>query len=126
MPLRGEQPGWHEPDTPAGGGFDRRSGFLRVCGSGSREYYLSVAARPWYAVHPVSSPPKARAISPRGVARSLDVAYPTTYYNGATDADAATPIPIKGGDQFASRYPPQSCPSTSFSNSCSQRRAARL
>jgi hypothetical protein len=62
------------------------------------KYYVSVTAKPWYAVHPATT-------SPTGVARanqvpaSLDVAYPTTYYNGATDADSATPIEVKGGDR---------------------------
>jgi hypothetical protein len=63
-------------------------------------YFLSVAARPWYAVHPVSSSAEGTGNSPAGVARSLDVAYSTTYNNGATDADGATPISIKGGDHL--------------------------
>ena len=32
--------------------------------------------------------------------QNLDVAYPTTFYPGVTDQDAATPIPIKGGDRL--------------------------
>ena len=63
-------------------------------------YFVSVAAKPWYAVHPiVSSPDGTRNVTP-GVAPALDVAYPTTYYNGATDADGAAPIRIKGGDHL--------------------------
>lgn len=63
-------------------------------------YFVSVAAKPWYAVHPVvSSADGARNAAP-GVAPSLDVAYPTIYYNGATDASDATAIPIKGGDHL--------------------------
>jgi len=34
------------------------------------------------------------------VARALDVAYPTTYFNGATDAAAATPVRVAGGDRL--------------------------
>jgi hypothetical protein len=30
---------------------------------------------------------------------SLDVVYPSTFYNGATDSDPATPITLKGGEQ---------------------------
>ena len=64
-------------------------------------YYLAVTANPWYAVHPVAQP------QPRGspfgfvdsVDPSLDVAYPTTYYPGATDPSAAAPIVIHGGDE---------------------------
>ena len=61
-------------------------------------YYLSVAARPWYAVHPSSTYVDGVGNVPPGVARLLDVAYPKTFYNGATDSDAATPIAISGGD----------------------------
>jgi hypothetical protein len=32
------------------------------------------------------------------VDRSLDVVYPTTFYAGATEAEDATPIPVRGGD----------------------------
>jgi hypothetical protein len=63
-------------------------------------YFVSVAAKPWYAVHPASSSAEGPGNPSPGVARSLDVAYPTTYYNGATDADGATPIPVKGGDRL--------------------------
>jgi hypothetical protein len=31
---------------------------------------------------------------------SLDVAYPITYYGDATEADDATPIPVRGGDRL--------------------------
>jgi hypothetical protein len=60
-------------------------------------YFVSVNAKPWYAVHPVSSQSGTGALS-SGVDRSLDVAYPITYYGDATEADDATPIPIRGGD----------------------------
>jgi len=63
-------------------------------------YFVSVTARPWYAVHPVSAASDGTGNSPASVPPSLDVAYPTTYYNGATDADAATPIQVKGGDHL--------------------------
>ncbi len=61
-------------------------------------YYVSVAAKPWYAVHPSSTYVQGVGNVPPGVARSLDVAYPTTFYDGATDSGGATPIAIRGGD----------------------------
>src|SRR5256884_1393749 len=39
-------------------------------------YFVSVAANPWYAVHPVSSSADGTANPPPGVAPSLDVATP--------------------------------------------------
>jgi hypothetical protein len=75
---------------------DRGSYEFRALSPG--KYFLSVSAQPWYAVHPISSHAEGPDNSPLVVDRSLDVAYPTTYYNGATDPDAATPIPVRGGD----------------------------
>jgi hypothetical protein len=63
------------------------------------KYYISATAIPWYAIHP-----KTALDAPNGpasqVSPALDVAYATTYYNGATDADSATPIEVKGGDRL--------------------------
>jgi protocatechuate 3,4-dioxygenase beta subunit len=60
-------------------------------------YFISVSAAPWYAVHPTTL-----ALNPAsnasGLNRSLDVAYPITYYADATNYEEATPIPIRGGD----------------------------
>ena len=86
--------------TPADGGSTDDQGSYEFAALAPGNYYLSVAARPWYAVHPVSSPAEGPGNSSPDVARSLDVAYPTTYYNGSIDADAATPISIKGGDHL--------------------------
>jgi hypothetical protein len=66
---------------------------------GPGNYFVSVAAKPWYAVHPTSSRLEGANNSSTGVARALDVAYPTTYFNGATDAENATPIHVVGGDR---------------------------
>jgi hypothetical protein len=66
-------------------------------------YFLSATAKPWYAVHPVSnSPGSRRASEPDATSfdRSLDVAYPLTYYPDVTDADSAMPIPIRGGERL--------------------------
>src|SRR5215470_3060529 len=60
-------------------------------------YFISVEAKPWYAVHPASVTPDGtanRAVVPP----SLDVSYPTTYYNGVTEADSAASIPVKAAD----------------------------
>jgi hypothetical protein len=60
-------------------------------------YFLSAQATPWYAVHPPASSGGPEKIA---VARSLDVAYPVTYYTDVTDSDSATPIPVKGGERL--------------------------
>ena len=62
-------------------------------------YFLSASAKPWYAVHPASSG-QGREGQPAVVDPSLDVVYPTTYYAGATEAEDATPIPVRGGDRI--------------------------
>ena len=56
-------------------------------------YFISAEASPWYAVHPGAG----RSGDSARVSPELDVAYPTTYYGGATDSESATPIEIKGG-----------------------------
>jgi uncharacterized surface anchored protein len=62
-------------------------------------YFLSVSAKPWYAVHPRSTPQAEGANYVTAVDAGLDVAYPTTFYNGATESDGATPISLKGGER---------------------------
>lgn len=75
-------------------------------------YFLSASAKPWYAVHPPSESTGSRSgrsknanaesdqdEAPPAVDRSLDVAYPVTYYPDVTDADDALPIPIRGGER---------------------------
>jgi hypothetical protein len=68
-------------------------------------YFLAVHAQPWYAVHPsvpadhADSDGNARAGT--NLDRSLDVAYPMTYYQNATEADGATPIQIRGGERLS-------------------------
>jgi hypothetical protein len=63
------------------------------------KYYISVNAKPWYAMHPATASVPADGPAPQ-VSPGLDVAYPSTYYNGATEADSATPIEVKGGDRL--------------------------
>jgi hypothetical protein len=71
-------------------------------------YFLSANAKPWYAIHPHSEsthaePENSDSSQPREVPptvdRSLDVAYPVTYYPDVTEADDAMPIPIQGGEK---------------------------
>ncbi|MFZ0770391.1 MAG: carboxypeptidase-like regulatory domain-containing protein [Candidatus Sulfotelmatobacter sp.] len=70
-------------------------------------YFLSASGTPWYAVHPPSksapsdpanSESEGQAESPPTADRSLDVAYPVTYYPDETEAASAMPIAIRGGE----------------------------
>jgi protocatechuate 3,4-dioxygenase beta subunit len=67
-------------------------------------YFVSVTAKPWYANHPRSSEPGSPESETdnrtSAVDRSLDVAYPITYFGDSTEPDDATPIPIRGGDHL--------------------------
>jgi hypothetical protein len=62
-------------------------------------FFVSAQASPWYAVHPVMNAEGAAKALPQ-VDSSLDVAYPITYYGDATEAEEATPIPVRGGDRL--------------------------
>jgi Carboxypeptidase regulatory-like domain len=73
-------------------------GFYEFSTIAPGNYYLSTSAKPWYAVNPPRA--KGTNTSPTVVDRSLDVVYPSTFYNGTTDSDAATPIPLRGGDHL--------------------------
>ncbi len=85
----------------AGSGLSDDQGSYEFAALAPGNYYLSVAARPWYAVHPVASVGEGAGNARPAVAQSLDVAYPT------------------GWRSLAGRYPPQSSPRPSFSVSCS-------
>lgn len=65
-------------------------------------YFLAVHTQPWYAIHPASSPENSDggAEASANVDRTLDVAYPLTYYENTTEADGATPIRINGGEHL--------------------------
>lgn len=72
-------------------------------------YFVVVNSTPWYAQRPESQPRRQMFVV-NGVATGtylpdegtspLDVAYPTTFYPGVTEATAATPIILKEGDRF--------------------------
>jgi hypothetical protein len=67
-------------------------------------YYICATAIPWYALHPPSDVDRSGAGEQVKLApaanRSLDVAYPLTYYPDVTDSDSAAPIPIRGGEKL--------------------------
>ena len=68
-------------------------------------YFVSVVAKPWYAVHAPSirqtgTPDAPTSVDRSQVDRSLDVVYLPTYYAGATEVEDASPILIRGGDHF--------------------------
>jgi len=60
-------------------------------------YFISVSAKPWYAVNTASTQ-TAGDSGRSGVLPALDAAYPTTYYSSATEAADATSIVVKAGD----------------------------
>lgn len=61
-------------------------------------YFVGVTATPWYAVHPASVRADGAEDPSANDMRSFDVVYPPTYFGDTTDADSATPIAVKGGD----------------------------
>lgn len=62
-------------------------------------YFAVVSAKPWYAVHQTSAPNAPPDPSSSGNA-ALDVAYPATYYAGATDAAEATSLVLNAGEHL--------------------------
>ncbi len=83
------------------------------------KYFVAVSCQPWYAQRPFRMPMKmARTITDRAVPENsgtndhqdasdgpqsnspLDVAYPITFYPGATEFEAAAPIVLSYGDKF--------------------------
>jgi Carboxypeptidase regulatory-like domain len=69
-------------------------------------YFLAATGKPWYAVHPPSATVNSASNGQETLAldRSLDVAYPVTYYPDVTDADSALPIPIRGGERVEADF----------------------
>jgi Carboxypeptidase regulatory-like domain len=85
--------------TRASFGMTDDQGTFEFTPLGPGKYYVSVSAKPWYAVHPPSVTAGGAANAPVVVDRSLDVAYPTTYSGDSTEAEGAEAIAIKGGDR---------------------------
>jgi Carboxypeptidase regulatory-like domain len=69
-------------------------------------YFLAASGKPWYAVHPPSATVNSASNGQEtpAIDRSLDVAYPVTYYPDVTDADSALPIPIRGGERVEADF----------------------
>ena len=63
------------------------------------DYFVSAAARPWYAVYPGWVDENGVRTRVDTVAPELNVAYATTYFNGATEAEGATPISVERGER---------------------------
>jgi len=63
------------------------------------KYYVSVSAKPWYAMHPTAASDTSDGPAQQ-ISAALDAAYPTTYYHDATEAESATPIEVNGGDRL--------------------------
>lgn len=77
-------------------------GAFEFAGLAPDDYFVSVSATPWYAVHPqipsdTQGNPLPGSPSPNS---PLDVAYPLTFYAGTTESDDATPIPLRPGDHM--------------------------
>jgi len=64
-------------------------------------YFVSVNAKPWYAIHPSSTPKLDGTVESPDVLPSFDVTYATTYYPDALDSDDAVPIPLRGGERLS-------------------------
>ena len=78
-------------------------GTYEFAGLAPGTYFVSASANPWYAVHTARSSESNNPGDNSGevnVDPSLDVAYQTTYYQDASEPDAALPIPLKGGDHL--------------------------
>jgi hypothetical protein len=85
--------------VPVGGDSTDDQGYYEFAALAPGNYFVSVSAKPWYAVHSFPSQSGANNVRPT-VNPSLDVDYPTTFNNGATDSQGATPIVIHGGDHL--------------------------
>ena len=77
-----------------GGNMTDDRGAFEIADIEPGAYFLSVSAQPWYA-----NQQRGRPGSGSGNA-ALDLVYPTLFYPDVTDADAATPIPVKGGERL--------------------------
>jgi hypothetical protein len=63
-------------------------------------YLMAVIAKPWYAQHPSSGElASATSDEQKQNVEALDVAYPVTYFDGATEEGSASPIEIGSGER---------------------------
>ena len=63
-------------------------------------YFVSVNARPWYALSARSIPNGDGTVTTPETPPSFDVTYATTYYPDTTESDEASPIPLRGGERL--------------------------
>jgi Carboxypeptidase regulatory-like domain len=73
-------------------------GYYEFAALAPGNYFVSVSAKPWYAFHLSPSPSARSGGSSSPGPMPLDVGYPTTYNNGATDSQSATPFLLQAGD----------------------------
>lgn len=83
--------------TASSAGTDDR-GTFEFAPIGPGKYYVSVIARPWYAVNAPFSTDGNAANRAASVSGLLDVAYPMTFYGGSTESEGAEAITLAGGD----------------------------
>ncbi len=90
---------------PRGNDTTDDRGYYEFANLAPGTYFISATDTPWYAIHPVGSPDqnpdqnKDQNSARSGmIDPSLDVAYPTVYYQDVTEPDDALPIPVRGGD----------------------------
>ncbi len=92
-----------EATRPRGRTTSNDEGFYHFGHLPPGRYLVAVSARPWYA----QNLPSGRAVSSsEGISvqvdqasPQLDVAYPVTFFSGATDAGSATPIVLGRGEK---------------------------
>lgn len=73
------------------------TGAYEFDGLAAGEYLLAVKAEPWYALHRSTAEKRQRVEGDSTAA--LDVAYPVTYFDSATDEPSATTISLTGGSR---------------------------
>jgi hypothetical protein len=76
-------------------------------------YFVAVSAKPWYARASFDESSRVEATtSAQMIAnmKRLDVAFPLTFYSGASEASEATPIPLRSGDRATADFSLHSVP----------------
>jgi hypothetical protein len=102
-PVRDTQVSLYFTGLAAGSDITRLQGTMRTDDLGAfyfghlvpGHYLVAAITRPWYARYPASS----FGVNDPG-ASLLDVAYPITFYGGAADATAPTPLLLEPGDKI--------------------------
>lgn len=107
-PVRGANVSLHRQDRGEGKGlirimatsFTDDRGIYEFADLAAGDYFVSVNAKPWFALSPSSPQSGSPQAAPVNPDRTFDVAYPTTYYPDTTDSDEATAIPLRGGEHL--------------------------